>query len=151
MGRTLWTEEFLMVYVTKRQRQILDFIASFQSREGFAPSLEEIAAHLGLSAVSTIHEHLVNLERKGLLRREGHRARKVRKASKGHRASRGPKASKGHRVSRAHRVSKDPKASRGPKATRDLRAMPRSTAPWRRRPTSSPHWTAWGTSAGTCR
>ena len=64
-----------MVYLTKRQREILDFITSFQSRRGYAPSLEEIAAHLGLSAVSTVHEHLVNLERKGLLRREGHRAR----------------------------------------------------------------------------
>lgn len=66
-----------MAYVTKRQREILDFIISFQSRRGYAPSLEEIAARLGLSAVSTVHEHLVNLERKGLLRREGHRARAI--------------------------------------------------------------------------
>lgn len=76
-GADAVTKEFSMAYVTKRQRQILDFISSFQSREGFAPSLEEIAAHLGLSAVSTVHEHLVNLERKGLLRREGHRARSI--------------------------------------------------------------------------
>ncbi len=69
--------EVSMAYVTKRQREILDFIASFQSRRGYAPSLEEIAAHLGLSAVSTVHEHLVNLERKGLLRREDHRARAI--------------------------------------------------------------------------
>jgi repressor LexA len=64
-----------MAHVTKRQRQILDFIASFRARSGYAPSLEEIAAHFKLSAVSTVHEHLVNLERKGLLRREEHRAR----------------------------------------------------------------------------
>jgi repressor LexA len=66
-----------MVYLTKRQREILDFIRSFQAGRGYAPSLEEIAVHFGLSAVSTVHEHLVNLGRKGFLRRGWNRARSI--------------------------------------------------------------------------
>ncbi|MBN1162979.1 MAG: repressor LexA, partial [Candidatus Krumholzibacteriota bacterium] len=66
-----------MVYLTKRQRQILEFIKDFQRRNAYAPSLEEIAAHFGLSAVSTVHEHLVNLSRKGALSRGWNRARSI--------------------------------------------------------------------------
>ncbi len=66
-----------MVYLTKRQREILEFVRSFQATRGYAPSLEEIAAHFKLSAVSTVHEHLVNLGRKGLLRRGWNRARSI--------------------------------------------------------------------------
>ena len=66
-----------MVYLTKRQREILEFIRSFQAAKGYAPSLEEIAAHFKLSAVSTVHEHLVNMSRKGLLRRGWNRARSI--------------------------------------------------------------------------
>jgi len=66
-----------MVYLTKRQREILEFIRSFQAKKGYAPSLEEIAARFGLSAVSTVHEHIVNLTRKGFLRRGWNRARSI--------------------------------------------------------------------------
>jgi repressor LexA len=66
-----------MGYLTKRQREIVDFIRDFQREKGYAPSLEEIAAHLGLSAVSTVHEHLTNLAAKGILRRGWNRARSI--------------------------------------------------------------------------
>jgi len=66
-----------MVYLTKRQREILDFIRDFRARRGYSPSLEEIAGHFGLSAVSTVHEHLTNLVRKGFLRRDWNRARSI--------------------------------------------------------------------------
>ena len=66
-----------MTYLTKRQREILDFIRSFQRDRGYAPSLEEIASHFGLSAASTVHEHLVNLTEKGYLRRGWNRARSI--------------------------------------------------------------------------
>ena len=66
-----------MTYLTKRQREILEFIRSFQRGRGYAPSLEEIAAHFGLSAVSTVHEHLANLTEKGYLRRGWNRARSI--------------------------------------------------------------------------
>lgn len=66
-----------MVYLTKRQREILEFIRSFQAAKGYAPSLEEIAAHFKLSAVSTVHEHLANMSKKGLLQRGWNRARSI--------------------------------------------------------------------------
>ena len=72
-----------MTYLTKRQREILEFIKGFQESEGYSPSLEEIAVHFGLSAVSTVHEHLSNLESKGLLRRGWNRSRSIEPLSEG--------------------------------------------------------------------
>ncbi|MDD3643780.1 MAG: transcriptional repressor LexA [Candidatus Krumholzibacteria bacterium] len=72
-----------MVYLTRRQRQVLDFIRRFQERRGYSPSLGEIAAHLGLSAVSTVHEHLSNLQAKGLLRRGWNRSRAIEPVAAG--------------------------------------------------------------------
>ena len=60
------------VRLTPRQKQILEFIRSFTIENGYAPSLQEICDQMGLSAVSTVHEHLVNLESKGVLKREEH-------------------------------------------------------------------------------
>lgn len=53
----------------KRQKQILDYINENISRYSCAPTLTEIAAHLGLSSLATVHEHLAVLEKKGLIRR----------------------------------------------------------------------------------
>lgn len=53
----------------KRQKQILDFIVDKVNRMGCAPTLTEIADFLGLSSLSTVHEHLSVLEKKGLIRR----------------------------------------------------------------------------------
>ncbi|MBI4067201.1 transcriptional repressor LexA [Candidatus Gottesmanbacteria bacterium] len=54
-----------MAYILyAKERQILEFIAQFIQRRGFAPTLGEIAEAVGVSAVSTIHEHLASLERK---------------------------------------------------------------------------------------
>lgn len=63
--------------LTKRQREIYDYIKSFLEERGYAPSLEEIGAHFGLSSVATVHEHLANLEAKGVLRRDPNRSRAV--------------------------------------------------------------------------
>ena len=57
--------------LTKRQREILEFIASFSSSHGYSPTLKEIAKHFGLSAVSTIHEHIEKLIREGYLQKTG--------------------------------------------------------------------------------
>ena len=59
--------------LTRRQKQILDFLESYIAREGYAPSFEEIAEHFSFSSLATVHEHLTNLERKGYIRR-GHNA-----------------------------------------------------------------------------
>jgi len=53
----------------KRQKQILDYIEGNINKYGCAPTLTEIAQHLGLSSLSTVHEHLAVLEKKGLIRR----------------------------------------------------------------------------------
>ncbi len=55
--------------LTKRQRQILDFIGKFIEESGYSPSLEEIAQHFGLSSVATVHKHVSRLIEKGLARR----------------------------------------------------------------------------------
>lgn len=53
----------------KRQKEILDFIKQRVLMTGFAPTLTEIADYLGLSSLSTVHEHLAVLEKKGFIRR----------------------------------------------------------------------------------
>lgn len=53
----------------KRQKQILDYIEDNISKYGYAPTLTEMAQHLGLSSLATVHEHLAVLEKKGLIRR----------------------------------------------------------------------------------
>lgn len=55
--------------MTRRQKQILDFVGAFVKENGYSPSLEEIADELGLSSVSTVHKHVSHLLEKGLLRR----------------------------------------------------------------------------------
>ena len=61
--------------LTPKQRQVYDYIRNYTLEHGYAPSLMEIRDHLGLAAVSTVHEHIVNLEAKGFLKREDHKAR----------------------------------------------------------------------------
>jgi repressor LexA len=63
--------------LTRRQREIYDYLAEFIETNGYAPSLEEIAARFGLSSVATVHEHLENLEEKGAVRRDPHRSRAI--------------------------------------------------------------------------
>jgi repressor LexA len=63
--------------LTKRQRQIYDFIADFVSRNGYSPSFEEIGDGMGLSSLATVHKHISNLEKKGLLKRDYNRSRSI--------------------------------------------------------------------------
>lgn len=56
--------------LTKRQRQILDFIRAEIHRRGFPPSVREIGEAVGLSSSSTVHSHLAALETKGFIRRD---------------------------------------------------------------------------------
>ncbi|HOE26297.1 MAG: transcriptional repressor LexA [Candidatus Aureabacteria bacterium] len=65
------------MYLTKRQRQIADFIGGFISRRGYAPSIAEIGKRFGLSSVATVHAHLRNLERKGAISRRPRRSRSI--------------------------------------------------------------------------
>jgi repressor LexA len=63
--------------ITKRQKQVLDFVSTFIETHGYAPSLEEIGRALDLSSVATVHKHLTNLQHKGLLAREWNRGRSL--------------------------------------------------------------------------
>ncbi|UCC82949.1 MAG: transcriptional repressor LexA [Gemmatimonadota bacterium] len=63
--------------LTKRQREILDFIESFIQTSGYSPSFEEIADFFGYRSLATVHEHLSNLERKGYIRRNYNESRSV--------------------------------------------------------------------------
>ncbi|UCC74820.1 MAG: transcriptional repressor LexA [Gemmatimonadota bacterium] len=63
--------------LTKRQREILDFIESFIQNAGYSPSFEEIAGFFGYRSLATVHEHLSNLERKGYIRRNYNESRSV--------------------------------------------------------------------------
>ena len=55
--------------LTKRQREVLSFVEEFLSKNGYCPSLEEIARGVGLSSIATVHVHLRHLEEKKALRR----------------------------------------------------------------------------------
>lgn len=54
--------------LTKKQKQILDFVNKFIGRYGYSPSYMEIADHLGVSSPATIHQHVKALELKGMLK-----------------------------------------------------------------------------------
>jgi len=63
--------------VTRRQREILDFISGHLDAKGYAPSFEEIARQFGFRSLATVHEHLTNLERKGYIRRAHNESRAI--------------------------------------------------------------------------
>ena len=63
--------------ITKRQRQVYDFISRFVSEKGYSPSFEEIGEGLELSSLATVHKHITNLEKKGLLMRGYNRSRSI--------------------------------------------------------------------------
>ncbi len=52
--------------VTRRQKEVLDFISNFVQRNGYSPSFEEIARGLSLKSLATVHKHITNLQKKGL-------------------------------------------------------------------------------------
>lgn len=63
--------------ITKRQRQVYDFISEFVQKRGYSPSFDEIGQGLGLSSLATVHKHISNLEEKGLLTRDYNRSRSI--------------------------------------------------------------------------
>ena len=63
------------MHLTRRQKEILDFLARHIERRGYAPTIEEIGEHFGLSSLATVHKHLSNLQEKNLIKREWNRSR----------------------------------------------------------------------------
>jgi repressor LexA len=63
--------------VTRRQKEVLDFISTFVQRNGYSPSFEEIARGLNLKSLATVHKHITNLQKKGMLQRAHNRSRSI--------------------------------------------------------------------------
>ena len=63
--------------LTKRQREIFDFIKKYSARHGYPPTVRDIGKAVGLASSSTVHAHLANLEKVGLLRRDPSKPRAI--------------------------------------------------------------------------
>ncbi|MGA2753154.1 MAG: transcriptional repressor LexA [Terracidiphilus sp.] len=63
--------------ITRRQKEVLDFLEAFVSRNGYSPSFEEIARGMSLKSLATVHKHITNLEKKGMLDRVHNRSRSI--------------------------------------------------------------------------
>jgi repressor LexA len=63
--------------LTKRQKEIFDFIRRYASKHGYPPTVREIGKAVGLGSPSTVHAHLANLEKIGLLRRDPTKPRAI--------------------------------------------------------------------------
>ena len=63
--------------VTKRQKQVLDFVAHFIEENGYSPSYEEIARGLNLASLATVHKHISTLETKQYLKRGFNQSRSL--------------------------------------------------------------------------
>lgn len=66
--------------LTRRQREIYDFICGFIREQGYSPSLEEIGAHFRLASVATVHKHVSQLVEKGWLKKAWNRSRSLEPA-----------------------------------------------------------------------
>lgn len=68
--------------LTKRQKQVLDFVADFVEQHGYSPSYEELAGGLGLASLATVHKHILALESKHYLKRSFNQSRSLEVAPK---------------------------------------------------------------------
>jgi repressor LexA len=64
-----------MATLTKRQKQMVDYLQRYIDDNGYAPTLAEIGQYFGLSSLATVHKHLHNLEAKGLIQRKHNHSR----------------------------------------------------------------------------
>jgi repressor LexA len=63
--------------LTRRQKEILDFIRGFIDLNGYSPSMEEIAAHFRIASLNAVYKHLEALKARGYVRRDANRARSI--------------------------------------------------------------------------
>lgn len=63
--------------LTKRQKEVLDFLVAFETKHGYAPSFEEIGKGVQLTSLATVHKHISTLERKGFIRRGYNQSRSI--------------------------------------------------------------------------
>src|ERR1700730_17270767 len=63
--------------LTERQQQIWNYLVGYVDSHGYPPTVREIGTEVGLASPSTVHAHLANLERAGLLRRDPTKPRAI--------------------------------------------------------------------------
>jgi repressor LexA len=63
--------------LTKRQKEIFEFVKRYSDRHGYPPTVRDIGKAIGLTSSSTVHAHLANLEKLGLLRRDPSKPRAI--------------------------------------------------------------------------
>jgi repressor LexA len=68
--------------LTRRQKDLLDFLATFIETKGYSPSYEEIASGMDLTSLATVHKHIQSLESKGYLKRGFNQSRSLEISSK---------------------------------------------------------------------
>jgi repressor LexA len=71
-----------MATLTKRQKQMVDYLENYIEAHGYAPTLAEVGEYFGLSSLATVHKHLRNLESKGFIRRMHNHSRALEIANK---------------------------------------------------------------------
>ena len=69
--------------LTKRQQEIFDFIRKYSAKYGYPPTVRDIGKAVGLASSSTVHAHLANLEKLGLLRRDPSKPRAIEMLERG--------------------------------------------------------------------
>lgn len=65
------------MYLTKRQREILDFLKIYISKHGYSPTFQEIAKHFNFSSKGTVYKHLLNLKEKGFITKSWNKSRSI--------------------------------------------------------------------------
>ncbi|HZT14718.1 MAG TPA: transcriptional repressor LexA [Gaiellaceae bacterium] len=86
--------------LTARQQEIWNFLVEYVDRHGYPPTVREIGERVGLASPSTVHAHLANLERAGLLRRDPTKPRALELIGRERRAAAAPAAEERADVSR---------------------------------------------------
>lgn len=66
-----------LMALTKRQKEVLDYLVSFETKHGYAPSFEEIGRGMKLTSLATVHKHISTLEKKGFIRRGYNQSRSI--------------------------------------------------------------------------
>ena len=72
-----------MATLTKRQKQMMDYLNKYIADNGYAPTLAEIGAYFGLSSLATVHKHLSNLEKGGHIKRDHNHSRALEVPTRG--------------------------------------------------------------------
>ncbi len=102
--------------LTRRQWQVLDYIAGFIRDNGYSPSYEELCAGLDVSSLATVHKHVSTLEQKGFLVRGPHQSRSIDLGARYQQESR--------RRARAHRGGATPSRGAGAPPGTPLGTLP---------------------------